>query len=280
MDGDSSSNSDLVYEPKDDDEELVDATKDLRDVGAQGLGVDLDGPEDLSHFANENLDENGSDISDEEYLTVKKGVKGFNKHFCGKEGSVSDYENFDEEIHTPPLTDEDEIIQQRRAKRGDIVSENIDFSTFQWQGRTLVFVVSNKQRGQRVGVTCSGGCSFKPYASWDTRRGSYVVKTIVSEHTCIRTMERNRQLKLTWLAEDFIEVFKARPHWPAKDIIETIRLAYRVLLKKNFSYNVKYYTHRMSHGSMKEHYKKVGRYCEALKKSIPGSYLAVENEPL
>ncbi|KAL2903319.1 Gag-Pol polyprotein [Bienertia sinuspersici] len=236
----------------------------------------------------EDLDGPDSETSDEEYQSAREKARGFNKQLfkvakqleqeaaavgkvgnttelrqveegpSNRDGPLSDYEESDEDIHTPTSSDGDESGQRRRSKRGDLVSDKTDFSVFEWkvgqrfanrdkfknavvtfgilQGRNLSFVVSNKNRGQRVGVTCSTGCPFKVYASWDSRRATFVVKSVMSEHTCTRTMERNRQLKSPWVAEQFLEVFKARPHWPAKDIMQTIRLAYKVLVKKDFAY--------------------------------------------
>ncbi|XP_074290274.1 uncharacterized protein LOC141617004 [Silene latifolia] len=92
-------------------------------------------------------------------------------------------------------------------------------------------------------------------------------------------MESNRQLKSTWVAKQFLEVFKARPHWPAKDIIETVRRAYKVLIKKNFAYKVKYHAHKMLHGSMKEHYSKLGSYLQALSEGNPESVFKLETNP-
>ncbi|XP_056690243.1 uncharacterized protein [Spinacia oleracea] len=84
-------------------------------------------------------------------------------------------------------------------------------------------------------------------------------------------MKKNRQLKTTWVAKQFLEVFKARPHWPAKEIMETIRRAFKIVVKKEFAYKVKYAAHDLLHGSMHEHYKKVGGYVATLKSSSPGT---------
>ncbi|XP_021747438.1 uncharacterized protein LOC110713287 [Chenopodium quinoa] len=42
-----------------------------------------------------------------------------------------------------------------------------------------------------------------------------------------------------------------------------------IIVKKDFAYKVKYYAHRKLHGSMRDHYGKLGRYLEALKKAFP-----------
>ncbi|KAL2921355.1 Protein MCM10-like protein [Bienertia sinuspersici] len=209
-----------------------------------------------------------SETSDEEYQTAREMARGFNKQLfkvakqleqeaaaLGKvgnttelrqveegpskrDGPLSDYEESDEEIHTPTSSDGDESVGQRFANRDKFKSAVVTFGIL--QRRNLSFVLSNKNKWQRDGVTCSAGCPFKVYASWDSRRAVFVVKSVMSEHTCTRTAERNRQLKSPWVAEQFLEVFKARPHWPAKDIMQTIRLTYKVLVKKDFTYKVEY----------------------------------------
>ena len=125
----------------------------------------------------------------------------------------------------------------RKKTCGEVVNKNINFSTFQWKvglrfpnrdafkkaiakfavtnGRNLSFVVSNKNRQQRLGVKCFPGCPFRLYASWDSLRACFVVKSIDCEHSCNRNLETNKQMKSIWLVEQFLEVFEERPHWPA-----------------------------------------------------------------
>ncbi|KAL2923691.1 Elongation factor G mitochondrial [Bienertia sinuspersici] len=196
------------------------------------------------------------DAADGKFGAQKKPVAYGNVRVCSEaDKALSDYGDSGDDIDTPPGSDEEGLsAKERAAKRGVLVSQATDFSVYQWQ-----ITVSNKKRGERLGVKCMDGCPFKLYASWDTRRATFVLKTVANEHTCTGNMERNKQMKSTWLAEELLEVFKARPHWPAKEIIETVRRAYRVIVKKKFAYKVKYYAHKKLHGSMKEHYQKLGR---------------------
>lgn len=57
--------------------------------------------------------------------------------------------------------------------------------------------------------------------------------------------------------------------------METVRRAYKVVIKRDFSYKVKYNAHRMLHGSTKDHYKKLGRYLQALKMSSPNTHFSL-----
>ena len=181
------------------------------------------------------------------------------------------------------------------------MNENINFSIFKWkvslrfpnrdafkravtkfaitQCRNLSFVVSNKNRQKRLGVKCLTDCPFRLYASWDSRRACFVVKSMDGEHICNRNMDANKQMKSTWLVEQVLEVFKARSHWLAKEIIETVRRAYMVIVKKALAYKVKYYAYKMLHRSMQEHYNKLGRYLQALKSTSPDTYMLLMTNP-
>ncbi|CAH9125871.1 unnamed protein product [Cuscuta epithymum] len=218
-----------------------------------------------------------------------------------EEGCFSDYEGSEEEINTPPDTCDEDLTENRKKRTCDLVPTNTDFSVFEWkvgqrfatredfkkavtkyailQGRNLTFVASNKKRQQRLGVRCVQDCPFRLYSSWDSRRATFSVKTVQKKHKCHRNMKKNKQLKSTWVSQQFLDVFKARPHWPAKEIIETVKRAYKVVIKRDFAYKVKYNAHKLLHGSMKDHYKKVGRYLEALKISSPRTELQLVTLP-
>ena len=106
-----------------------------------------------------------------------------------------------------------------RRTCGEVVNENTDFSTFKWKvglrfpnrdafkktiikyvvtnDRNLSFVVNNKNKQQRLGVKCLLGCPFRLYASWDSWRACFVVKSIDCEHSCNRNIETNKQMKST-----------------------------------------------------------------------------------
>ncbi|KAL2905507.1 Leucine-zipper-like transcriptional regulator 1 [Bienertia sinuspersici] len=98
------------------------------------------------------------------------------------------------------------------------------------QGKNLSFGGSNKKQLQRLEAKCLPGCHFNVYGSWDKRRACFVVKSLEEKHTCNRNMVKNIQLKATWLAKQFLEIFKSRPHWPAKEIKETARIGFKALL--------------------------------------------------
>ena len=93
------------------------------------------------------------------------------------------------------------------------MNENTDFSTFKWKvglrfpnrdafkkavakfvvtnGSNLSFVVSNKNRQQRLWVKCFPGCPLRLYTSSDSWRACFIVKSVDGEHSCNRNMEAN-----------------------------------------------------------------------------------------
>ncbi|KAL2944775.1 Mediator of RNA polymerase II transcription subunit 13 [Bienertia sinuspersici] len=283
--GDSGSDtSDPAYEPESEgsDEELNDEDfeQESEDSEEEELGEEEEIPFEL----------NEADSSDDELREARNKVKKRNAEcyeiaqtireqaIQGKFGAgaatshqplqneeagerndpLSEYEESEEEMHTPGNSDEEDGIGNKRKARGLLVSANTDWNSFVWkvgqrftsreafrdgvaqyaiaQGRNLRFVSSNKSKQQRMEAKCVLGCPFRVYGSWDNRRACFVVKSIDSEHTCSRNMVKNRQLKASWLAKQFLEIFKARPHWPAKELIETVRRVYRVVIKKTLAY--------------------------------------------
>lgn len=59
---------------------------------------------------------------------------------------------------------------------------------------------------------------------------------------------------------------------------------YRVVIKEPVAYKVKFHAHKLLHGSMKEHYMKVGKYLEAIRHNSPDTKLVLvaddEKSPL
>ena len=52
-----------------------------------------------------------------------------------------------------------------------------------------------------------------------------------------------------------------------------------VIIKKTLAYMVKYYAHKMLHGSIEEHYNKLGRYLQTMKSSNPNTYMLSMTNP-
>ncbi|KAL2901722.1 hypothetical protein RDABS01_026804, partial [Bienertia sinuspersici] len=187
-----------------------------------------------------------ADTSDDEYHAVRDNVNDYNQQILElveklrqdaksgrlgaqevpkanksiilqeERGNESYYLDFDAEKDTPPenFMEFRWQVRQRFTTRNDFREAVTKYGVY--QGRNVSIVISDNARQQRKGVKCGEGCPFRLYASWESRRATYVVKTAVQEHTCGNG-------------------------------------------EKDFAYKVKYRANKLLHGSMKEHYSKVGR---------------------
>ncbi|KAL2894863.1 hypothetical protein RDABS01_010772 [Bienertia sinuspersici] len=209
---------------------------------------------DKEHFSGDELQE--ADNNDEEYAVAKQRIRSCNSKLVqiakqlereACEGKLTSQKSFTKQ---PVAT---EPSQPEGGYASDYCNSEDDIETPLDSGDEL-------ETGRRDDFKAA-------VAKYAIMQGRDVFVSISNNRR--RNMKRNKQLKSTWVSKEMLEVFKARPHWPAKDIIEAIRRAYKMVVKKGFAYKVKYYAHKMLHGSIQDHYWKVGRYIEALKVSSP-----------
>ncbi|XP_057247429.1 uncharacterized protein LOC130589845 [Beta vulgaris subsp. vulgaris] len=72
--------------------------------------------------------------------------------------------------------------------------------------------------------------------------------------------------------------FQGKASLASQELIETVRQAYRVAIKSVLAYKVKYKAHKLLHGSMEEHYAKLGRYLQALRDSDTEIFIRLLND--
>ncbi|XP_035846418.1 uncharacterized protein LOC118492469 [Helianthus annuus] len=92
-------------------------------------------------------------------------------------------------------------------------------------------------------------------------------------------MSKNRQLTADFISDQFLTLFKANPNWSAKDIQDAVKEKYKVIITKWLAYKAKCKASGKLHGSMKEHYSKLGSYLEALKEANPESTFELVTVP-
>ncbi|XP_076922957.1 uncharacterized protein LOC143584923 [Bidens hawaiensis] len=107
-----------------------------------------------------------------------------------------------------------------------------------------------------------------------------MVKRVNNKHNCQRNILKNRQLTAKFIACEFLSLFKAKPNWSAKDIQSAMKEKYKVIINHWFAYNAKRCANKMLHGSMKDHYIKIGSYLAALKKENSTSTFELLTAPL
>ncbi|XP_076897044.1 uncharacterized protein LOC143550236 [Bidens hawaiensis] len=92
-------------------------------------------------------------------------------------------------------------------------------------------------------------------------------------------MAKNRQLTAKFIAKDFFPLFNAKPQWSSKDIQDAVKEKHKVLIRKWLAYNARKCAFKMLHGSMREHYSKLGSYLAALKDINPTSTFELVTAP-
>ncbi|KAK9067585.1 hypothetical protein SSX86_011696 [Deinandra increscens subsp. villosa] len=233
----------------------------------------------VAKFINESIDENRKEVEVEA-------------------GGYSSYEDSDADVNSPGESDDDDIRGNKYKVKVPIVTDTTNWSKWQWvpgtrfatrdafreavrryavtNGRNLKISVSNKNRNGRLGAYCVQGCPFKVYLSFVEKKACYMVKSVTMEHTCQRNMNKNIQLTSSFIADELLPVFKQRPQWPAKEIQDAVREKYKVFIAKWMAYKAKKCAHNKLHGSMKDHYSKIGSYIEALRQENPTSTFVLE----
>ncbi|XP_021993413.1 uncharacterized protein LOC110890146 [Helianthus annuus] len=174
----------------------------------------------------------------------------------------SSYEDSEGEVNSPGESEDDDILGKKHKVNVPVTTECTDWTKWEWvpgtrfvsreafkaatklyavaNGRDLKISISDKKRHGRIGVSCSKNCPFKVYATSYDRKGCYLVRTVTSTHT-------------------------------SKEIQDAVKEKYKVIVNNWFAYNTKRSAHRKLHGSMKEHYCKMGSYLEALRVANPAS---------
>ncbi|XP_076916986.1 uncharacterized protein LOC143576872 [Bidens hawaiensis] len=92
-------------------------------------------------------------------------------------------------------------------------------------------------------------------------------------------MLKNRQLNADFIVDQFLPIFKAKPHWSAKDIQDAVKEKFKVLITNWMAYKSKTSAQWKLHGSMKDHYCKLKSYLTALKQVNPTSTFKLVTVP-
>ncbi|KAL2922604.1 GTPase-activating protein BEM3 [Bienertia sinuspersici] len=157
------------------------------------------------------------DTTDKEFQVVKDRVKGLNSKL------------FEIATDLQKEAAEGRLHSQRKAQSNNVVSEgskedNAVLSEYEDSGEDCNTPEGSDDEGVRALIRRDRKKWQQIWLIFQHSNGKLGKDSPVD-----RTLEL-LQLKSTWLADQFLEVFKARPHWPASEIIETVRRAYRGIL--------------------------------------------------
>ena len=222
--------------------------------------------------------DNAQQVGKQDMTADKSSISGIEQRQLGS-SFHSDYETSEAKMDTDGEIDEDVPRLLRKKEKPIKVDEHTDFKKLKWQvgmtfrtvqgfkdvissfaiaqGYDLKIGISDSRR-RRVGAVCKHGSRFRLYASWDKSKVVWVVRIVNNRNVGARNMVKNRQLKYTWIASPYLLRFKQNPTWPAKELVNAVKKDYRVVVNKWTAYKAKQATYGILHGSMFDHYSKLG----------------------
>lgn len=106
---------------------------------------------------------------------------------------------------------------------------------------------------------CTEPCKWKCYGSLETSTGHFKIKTLNLPHTCSLAV-RNKQLTSTWIARQYLNVFRYRPEITFKELAADIMLRYNCHVTRWKLYNARDKAIHMLRGTVAEHYAKLRSY--------------------
>lgn len=72
-------------------------------------------------------------------------------------------------------------------------------------------------------------------------------------------------MKLRWIVIQFLSIFKVKFYWVIKEICDTVKIKYKVIIDRWLVYKIKRIVYSMLYGFMKDYCCKLWRYFEELK---------------
>lgn len=202
--------------------------------------------------------------SDEEYIEARRKLRDkSDKGLCddvfnsvGHECEISDYEKSDGDIYSSE-TDEDDDIRLRKKIRRVVYDPKTEPKALKLEigmrfddgfqareviranatedGRAIHFKRVSKVHMQ---ARCTEPCKWKCYGSLETITGHFKIKILNLPHTCSLAV-RNKQVTSTWIARQYLNVFRYRPEITVKELAAYIMLRYNCHVTRWKLYNAR-----------------------------------------
>ncbi|CAI0415121.1 unnamed protein product [Linum tenue] len=116
-------------------------------------------------------------------------------------------------------------------------------------------------------------CGWRVYASWFRKNETFMVKGVGTAHSCPRSLHI-RAAGQRWIAEEFIETFRANQGWDVGLIAAEIKRKYNLVVTNQTCYRARLEARRMLYGSLEEDFAQIRSYIGHLLKVDPqGSFL-------
>ncbi|XP_043700195.1 uncharacterized protein LOC122650895 [Telopea speciosissima] len=263
-------------------------TATIQESSAQGGGEDDSGTKDATDdegfVMSDSDDEEWKEGSEDEIETSTDSSDGesdgYSEHSKSEEverkDELSDYQS-DEEEGLKGVNQEGERISLQvgqiftnvyafRAALADYsIQEGFEF-------------MRQKNEKSRVTVICKGdGCMWRCHASPIDEVGTYMIKTYISEHTCVRVSTNNNATS-TWMAKKLEEKLRSDPDLKKETMKQLLKDKWQLEPHKMQYYRARVRAREWIEGSHAESYALLPKYGNKLLEKNAGSNYVIESE--
>ncbi|XP_057770651.1 uncharacterized protein LOC130990435 [Salvia miltiorrhiza] len=200
----------------------------------------------------------------------------------GDEEALSEYAESDGEVYTSNTEEEGEpvkikrprIVYDPKCRHKDLKIElGMRFeSGYQCRKALRTWAIENEKfiHFKRVSVVqceavCVEGYKWRVCASIVREDKSFKVKTYVGVHTCPTALS-NKLLTSEWIANRYLEIFRANMNWSVKELKGDIMRMFKVSVPKDRLYKAGNIARELVRGTLEEHYASLTKYLAELKR--------------
>ncbi|XP_039145858.1 uncharacterized protein LOC120283285 [Dioscorea cayenensis subsp. rotundata] len=275
------------------EEDEVGAEDDLEDilVSGQGEGKLVDEENDL-HDSDYSINDGDTDVEDGDNVTRQRPEVDINGELgeVGSDGNVkSDYAR-SEQLQSCSSTDEDELVtaKPRYAEfNNEVDIKNpqfkigMKFGSFkQFREAVRSYGIKNRyvmkfkpNNKKKCKAFCTKGCPFYLWASpMVNDRSTIQIKTGNLVHECTRD-HVNRHVNAQWIANTYLEQFRADPSWKLSGVIQAVKTNQEVDISRLKAYRAKCIAQRIIDGDEESQMARLHDF--ELLKTHPGSAIIV-----
>ena len=148
----------------------------------------------------------------------------------------------------------------------------------QYAVKNRVQIRKKRNNKQRFEAVCEEGCPWKLVAVNDNRTQSFLVKTLIAEHTCEKVWDV-KELTAPFLATKYVEKFRDNEKISLATFSRKVRKKFNMEVSRHKLGRARKAALEVVHGDEVKQYSLLWRYAEEVRHSNPGSsfYLNLEN---
>ncbi|KAH7841102.1 hypothetical protein Vadar_025611 [Vaccinium darrowii] len=275
----------LIESQVDIDEVDIEVDNDQVDTEVDNDEVDIE--VDNDQVDNDEVDYSDS-LSDSVYYSDHSYQEGDDDHL---------YETFvddESEFVGFPNTNETQLEGEEYDDQGMLSDEDIKYDSDYSLGSTsdeetegkrrLLLRLSNlrqrpvklvKNDKRRIRARCEKPCQWEVYTVKVLGDSSYQVRTYSAKHSCIKTYT-NKNVTSHTIARRYMEDLRTNPWMPIQSFKDRVMKEMKVDVSRTQLYRAKRKATQLLYGSNVEQYGRLWDYCEELKRSNPGSTMAMD----